>query len=490
MSLSSRLHTPKKELKNIWPALIALATAETLAAFETASAAQLLYAPDALFGGVDLPTLSWIITAFMLAGAVSVAFAGRLGDQFGRKKVLMIIIGLSIAGSLISVLAPNIVVLIAGRALQGIAAAILPLGLGIIRSVFPEERHGLGIAVVTTTALIAGALGMLASGFILDAGSWRLIFVVSAILGIVAGLLTHFLVPANQAATLATDNRVDYLGGTLFGAGIAFVLYGVTTAQKTDWSDALVLLYLAIGVLGLLLWVWWEKSIDYPMINLSRFRNRKFATGMAATALLSIGPIGMINVFVTSINRTDGSVHDNAVGIGMSASLTGIIGTVGAALAFACSPLIGKIATRWGAKSSLLIGCIIEILGFSLFLIDPTSAMLVVSSIWIVTAGTAFIYSGMPTIIAESVPGEEVSAATGLNAVIRTTFQGVAATVVAILMSINSVRVENTEVMSTHGLNWVVAVNIALVVLAMFLLIRLPAFNSEIKIENQAKQKA
>src|SRR5699024_9321656 len=260
--------------------------------------------------------------------------------------------------------------------------------------------------------------------------------------------------------------------------------------QKTDWSDALVLLYLAIGVLGLLLWVWWEKSIDYPMINLSRFRNRKFATGMAATALLSIGPIGMINVFVTSINRRDGSVHDNAVGIGMSASLTGIIGTVGAALAFACSPLIGKIATRWGAKSSLLIGCIIEILGFSLFLIDPTSAMLVISSIWIVTAGTAFIYSGMPTIIAESVPDEEVSAATGLNAVIRTTFQGVAATVVAILMSINSVRVENTEVMSTHGLNWVVAVNIALVVLAMFLLIRLPAFNSEIKIENQAKQKA
>src|SRR5699024_12859697 len=95
---------------------------------------------------------------------------------------------------------------------------------------------------------------------------------------------------------------------------------------------------------------------------------------------------------------------------------------------------------------------IVEILGLSFFLSCPTSAMLLVSSIWIVTAGTAFIYSGMPTIIAESVPGEEVSAATGLNAVIRTTFQGVAATVVAILMSINSVRVENAEVMSKHDL--------------------------------------
>lgn len=472
----------------MWPILLALTVAETLAAFETASAAQLLYAPEALFGGVDLPTLSWIITAFMLSGAVSVAFAGRLGDQFGRKRILLIVIGFSVVGSVISAAAPNVAILIAGRALQGISASILPLSLGIVREAFPTARHGLGIAIVSTTALIAGALGMLASGIILDVANWELIFWISATLGILSAGLVNTFVPNSRPDSLAQDHRVDYLGGILFGAGISLVLYGVTIADARGWTSATVLLYLLAGISGLVLWVWREKTIDYPMINLARFKNKKFAAGMIATGLLALGPIGMLNVFVTAISRTDGALHDQAVGVGLSASVTGIIGAVGAGITFACSPIIGKIATRWGAKTSLIIGCCVEILGFGLILIGPTNTVLVLLGICVATIGTGFMYSGMPTIIAESVPDNEVSAATGLNAVVRTTFQGAAATVVAILMSINAVRLGDSTVMSSQGLNWTVGAMIAVVITAMIVLLRIPAFSAKTETTHKTAQ--
>jgi len=475
----------KNASTKIWLILLALIVAETLAAFETASAAQLIYAPEALFGGIDLPTLSWIITAFMLSGAVSVAFAGRLGDQFGRRRILLIVIGFSIVGSLISAAAPNIAILIAGRALQGISASILPLGLGIVREALPTSRHGLGIAIVSTTALIAGALGMLASGIILDVGNWELIFWISATMGILSAVLVNLFVPSSQSDSLARDNRVDYLGGILFGVGISLVLYGVTIADARGWTSTTVLSYLIAGLFGLLLWIWRERSIDYPMINLSRFKNKKFAAGMIATGLLALGPIGMLNVFVTAISRTDGTLHDQAVGVGLSASVTGIIGAVGAGITFVCSPIIGKIATKWGAKTSLIIGCFIEIVGLGFIVLGPTSTILVLLGICVATIGTGFMYSGMPTIIAESVPDKEVSAATGLNAVIRTTFQGVAATAVAILMSINAVYLDGSAVMSGQGLNWTIGVMIAVVITAIIILIRIPGSG----VKNEAAQK-
>lgn len=142
---------------------------------------------------------------------------------------------------------------------------------------------------------------------------------------------------------------------------ISLVFYSVTIAETISWASTATLLYLAAGIIGLLLWIWRENSIDYPMINLSRFKNKKFTAGMIATGLMAVGPIGMLNVFVAAISRTDGSLHDEAVGVGLSASMTGVIGAVGAGITFACSPLIGKIATKWGAKTSLMIGCCIEV---------------------------------------------------------------------------------------------------------------------------------
>src|SRR5699024_11975594 len=186
--------------------------------------------------------------------------------------------------------------------------------------------------------------------------------------------------------------RVDYLGGILFGVGISLVLYGVTIADARGWTSTTVLSYLIAGLFGLLLWIWRERSIDYPMINLSRFNNKKFAAGMIATGLLALGPIGMLNVFVTAISRTDGTLHDQAVGVGLSASVTGIIGAVGAGITFVCSPIIGKIATKWGAKTSLIIGCFIEIVGLGFIVLGPTSTILVLLGICVATIGTGFMY--------------------------------------------------------------------------------------------------
>lgn len=463
------------------PLLITLIVAEMVSAFENTMAIQMLYAPKELFGGVPLTSLSWIVTAFMLTGATSVAFAGRLGDQFGRRRMLLTVLAISIVGSVISAVAPSLGVVILGRAVQGVSSAILPLAIGIVRESFPSHRHGLGIAFVSTTALTAGASGLLVGGIILDYTDWRYIFWFGAALAIAGLICAWVFVPYSSEESTDTDKRIDYLGGLLFAGGIAAVLYGITIAESAGWAAPRVLAFVCGGVVVLALWVWWELYITFPMIQLNRFRNRKFALGMLATALLGIGPIGMSTILIVAVTRTadviplqSGSSLDLPVGIGLSATKAGLIGLIGATIGFAASPIIGRIATRWGARATIFIGCVIAGSGFVVIWLNPSSLLVVILGLVLNSLGTGFTYSGMPTIITEAVTTEDVSAATGLNVVVRTTFQGAAATVLAVLLSINEIRVGGSSFMSQVGFNWAIGAIVGTALLTMLVVVFVP----------------
>lgn len=455
--------------------LLALVVAELLSAFETTMAIQMLYSPKPVFEGAEITSLGWIVTAFMLSGGMSVAFAGRLGDQFGRQRVLIVVILISLVGSVVSALAPNIGVLVAGRAIQGVAGAVLPLAFGIVRELLPTALHGLGIAVISTTALVAGASGMLVGGVILDHSTWHFIFWTSSVLALIAAVVVKVFVPFSRPDATGVDTRVDYLGGVVFGSSVAAVLYGITVGGRDSWTDTQSWGLIVGGVVGLAIWSWWELRIDYPMIQLRRFGNRKFALGMLATALLAAGPIGMSSIFIVAISRTpqsvptaDGSLLNLPVGLGMTATMAGLVGLVGAAVAFMCSPLIGRLASKSGARTTIAFGCVLSIVACCVIWINPGSAPITIAGFWIMSLGTGFTYSGMPTIIAESVTTPEVSAATGLNVVVRTVFQGVASAIVAVLLAINTIEVGGgATVMSRTGFNWVIGAMILMSLLAI-----------------------
>ncbi|MSR97805.1 MFS transporter [Arthrobacter sp. BL-252-APC-1A] len=437
--------------------LSVLVFAEIVAAFETSMAVQLLYAPGDFFTS-DLSQLVWVITAYSLVAAMATGFVGRLGDQFGRRKVLVVILLLSAIGSVISALAPSFAVLVAGRALQGVSGAVLPLAIGVVRATFPQAKISMGIAVVSTSALLAGAAGMLGGGLFLDYATWHYIFWTAAVAATVAAALVHFGVAREPRDTLAAAGRIDYFGGLLFGAAIASVLYGLTLSKDRGWTDVAVLAFVVGGLAILALWIKWELRTEEPMVNVRMFRERKFALGMLATALIAIGPIGTMNILTVTIYRNpssyltaDGTVMALPVGLGLSATMTGLLGFITAAAAFCISPLIGRISARFGARVGLMIGSLLTIAGLLIVCIAPGDLATVITGLVVVVLGTGFLYSGMPTVIVECVLPEQTSTATAINAVVRTAFQAVSASIVGLMLAFSPVVAGENAFVSESG---------------------------------------
>ena len=284
--------------------IAALVLAETVyvSAFETTMAVQLLYANNPFFSG-SITQLTWIVTSYLLVAAAATGVCGRLGDQFGRTRVLTWVLVISAVGSLVSAVAPNVEVLILGRGVQGVSGAVLPLAIGLAREVLPPKRVATGIAVISAAALIAGAGGLLLAGVMIDHTSWRLIFVSAVVLAALAVVTIRALIPASRAA-LADPGKVDYVGAVLFSAGVATMLYGVTKSAQWHWIDSRTLSFLLSGLAVLAVWVMWELRAAYPMIDLRRFANPKFTLGILGTAVVAFGVFGLSQVMPTAIMRT------------------------------------------------------------------------------------------------------------------------------------------------------------------------------------------
>lgn len=496
MSVGSRLESKAVVGRSVGLILAILVFAEVIAAFETSMAVQLLYTPGDFFT-TDLSQLVWVVTAYSLVAALATGFVGRLGDQFGRRKILVAILLISAVGSVISAMAPTFGVLVAGRALQGVSGAVLPLAIGMVRSTFPAAKISMGIAVVSTSALIAGASGMLAGGLFLDYATWHHIFWTASIAATLAAILVHFGIAKEPRESLAAASRIDYFGGLLFGAAIASTLYGLTLSKSRGWTDFSVLAFVAGGLIVLALWIKWELRIPEPMINVRMFGQRKFALGMLATALIAVGPIGTMSILTVTIYRSpssialaDGSEMALPVGLGLSATTTGLLGFITAAAAFAISPLIGKVSARFGARMGLMIGSLLTIIGLIIICLAPGQLAVVITGLLVTVFGTGFLYSGMPTVIVECVLPEQTSTATAVNAVTRTGFQAVAASVVGLMLAFSPVVAGENTFVSLSGFFLVAGVLITTCILTVVVVFFIPptkiasARESEAKVRN------
>src|SRR5919197_2335482 len=161
--------------------------------------------------------VTWVLTVFLLVASVATPVLGKLGDQYGKERLLVISLALFLLGSVGAALAWNIWVLIVARAIQGAGGAVFPLSFSIIRDEFPREKMGVAIGLVSAVFGVGGGFGIVLSGVIVDHLSWRWLFIVGAI-GIAAAVVPvpRFL----PASPIKTPSRVDFLGAALLGGGL------------------------------------------------------------------------------------------------------------------------------------------------------------------------------------------------------------------------------------------------------------------------------
>jgi len=217
---------------------------------------------------------SWILTGFLLSASVATPIVGKLGDLFGKGRVLTITLIVFSAGSLLCAVASSIEVMIAGRVVQGIAGGVFPLAFGIIRDTFPPERMATGLGILSAIFGIGAGIGLPLSGVIVDNLDISWLFWISLV-ALPAALVAHRLVPTSPPAE---RTRVDWLGAALLSVALAAILLGVTEVNDWGWGSARILGLLIGGTLLLGAWLRFEAGLEHPLIELRILRRRAVAT--------------------------------------------------------------------------------------------------------------------------------------------------------------------------------------------------------------------
>ncbi|MER5185305.1 MFS transporter [Streptomyces sp. NPDC002896] len=376
---------------------------------------------------------SWLLTAFALVAAASSAVCGRLGDIYGRRNLIIILLLISAVGSIISISTGTLTGAIVGRAIQGVSGGILPLCFGLARESLPKKQVPVAIAWIAGAAMLGGASGALISGVLIDTLGWRSIFITTAAVAVLSAAACPLL---PRSTVLARVERIDWLGGVLFAPAIALVLFGITKSGTWTWLDGRTIGTILAGILLLAIWAWWELRVDSPMINIRLFANRKLALTTIATMAVAFGPLGITGFLQHIIKQSPTSAP---VGLGLSASVSGALGFASALLGFLLAPVSGRISARTGARRALIIGSVFGVIyAIALALLHNSVVGVIISSVFL-TIATSFMLTSTPNLIVECVPVENTSEATGVNTVARTAFVGVGTSVATLLLSMSVV---------------------------------------------------
>ena len=177
--------------------------------------------------------VTWTVTAYLLTGSVATPIIGRLGDQHGKVKLMIIALAIFLVGSIGAIFAWSISSLIVWRAVQGVGGAVFPLSFAIIRDEFPKEKVSVAMGLVSAVLGVGGGVGIVASGLIIDNLSWRYLFVVSAIVVAIALVLVWRFVPDSR---ITSPSRVDLKGAVTLSAALICLLVGLTEGQQLGWG--------------------------------------------------------------------------------------------------------------------------------------------------------------------------------------------------------------------------------------------------------------
>jgi EmrB/QacA subfamily drug resistance transporter len=249
---------------------------------------------DDLGGG--LAAQQWVSNAYLLTLGSLLLIGGSLGDIFGERRVFALGVGAFGAMSLVCALAPSIEVLVAGRALQGVAgAALTPAALALIVANFGAEERGRAVGAWTAWAGIGTVLGPLIGGQLVDQASWRWIFAINVPLVVATEELILRVVPESDRS--AGRSKVDVLGALLCALGLAGVSFGLIEQPLHGWGDPMVFVTLGLGVLLAAGFIVWERRTPAPMLPLELFNRRNFAIGNVETFSMYAG-LGLLFFFL------------------------------------------------------------------------------------------------------------------------------------------------------------------------------------------------
>ena len=237
----------------------------------------------------DAAGVAWTLTGYLLAAAVCTPLLGRLGDMFGKRRMLVIALVIFAAGNVVSALGDTLGVVVAGRVLQGAGGGIFPLCFGIVRDEFPLDRVRSSIGLISATAGIGGGLGLVEGGLLVDHASYHWIFWVGAAGALLAAIGAELLVPESP---IRTPGKVDIRGAVVLAVGLALPLYGIAQANNWGWGSTKTLGLIVAGLVVLAGWVELERRTKEPLADIPTLARPPVLMTNIATLLTGFGMFG------------------------------------------------------------------------------------------------------------------------------------------------------------------------------------------------------
>lgn len=357
--------------------------------------------------------ITWLLTAYLLAASVGTSIIGRLGDMYGKERLLLWTLVILIFGTLLAAVATSLPLLIAARFIQGVGGGIFPLAFGIVRDEFPAEKVAGGIGLLSAILGVGGGVGIILSGVIVQNLDYHWLFWLPLVAIVIAALATWRLVPESP---VRTPGRVNWLAAALMTVGLSAVLLAISETSSWGWVSTKTLGLTLLGALFIVAWIRVEVRSDNPLIDMTMMRVRGVWTTNAAAFLLGAGLYASFIVFPQFAQLPTST----GFGFGASVVVSGLYllpATIGMTI---LGLKAGAISARFGSRAALLVGIVFSAASFLLLAVahEHPYQLLIAASLLGVGIGLAFAALG--NLIVQAVPSEQTGVASGMNTVMRT----------------------------------------------------------------------
>ncbi|MFJ3800236.1 MFS transporter [Streptomyces sp. NPDC090088] len=423
----------------------------------------------------ELPTLlhasasdtAWAVTATLLAAAVATPVVGRLGDMIGKRRMLLTSIVLLVAGSVVCALADSLVPMIIGRTLQGLAAAVVPLGISIMRDALPADRLAGSTALMSASLGVGGALGLPSAAFIADKWDWHILFWTSAALGAVAFALVLLIVPESK---VRTGGRFDIAGALGLSAGLVTLLLAVSKGATWGWTSGTTLGLGTAAVVILLAWGFWELRSRQPLVDLrTTAKPQVLFTNLASIALgFSMFAMSLVLPQLLQLPEQTG------YGLGKSMLTVGLVLAPQGLVMMAMSAASAKLTQAKGPKVTLMIGALIVGAGYALNIVLMSEVWHLILVSCIIGAGVGFTYGALPALIMGAVDPSETAAANSLNTLMRSLGTSFASAIAGVILSQMTTDFGGHALASENGFKVVMAIGAGAALLAFLVATFIP----------------
>jgi EmrB/QacA subfamily drug resistance transporter len=378
--------------------------------------------------GVSTSTAAWLLTSFLLSSAISTPLLGRLGDMYGKARMLLVALVVFGVGILLSAVAGSFAVVLAGRVVQGTGAAILPLAIGIVRDELPRERVAVGIGTLSSMLGIGGAAALVLAGLLVEHVGLSWLFWSALVVTVPAAVLTWAFVPESPVRTPA---RVDLVGAALLSVALVAFLLAITEGNHWGWDSARELVLFGVAATVFCGWVACERRVAAPLVDIGLMRER----GVWTTNLVAAG-IGaaMFGSFVL-IPQLAQAPKSTGYGFGDSVAASGLVLLPAALVMLFAGPAAGRVESRVGAKLPLCIGCISIVVSYSWFAVmHALEWQLYVGSAFL-GLGLGFGLAAMATLVVQAVPQRQTGIATAINMILRSVGGAIGAQAAAAILT-------------------------------------------------------